>query len=366
MPSSSFLRLLASGSTMALLLILSRVGVARAKLQSGKVHLSGVKTESTLVKFAVPASSSVELIVNVTSYGMYVNEKELRLRVYVDDEWPTVRREPLCREKVKHALLSIPIVFDYKGKLQDDRHGGNKKNKKNNNMVEMYESRVRATLDNPPRPKPDRSSRSSRPPVPRKDRSRYFYFAIDDCSIEESCGDDKVPDAIYSASVRNGRRPPPADDGDGGGGRETEVIYDHLPADEDGIRPLLLMTLAFSVILLAVLFLSMARTMSMAGGGGGGRGGPRGDTRRHARVRDQRTVGALRATAHAGVPQERVRQLLPRCDVVALRGHVRQHAVFDTAIDRGGGGRSRRTGGEGEEDSSSAGGGEEEAPPTGR
>ena len=268
MPSSSFLRLLASGSTMALLLILSRVGVARAKLQSGEVHLSGVKTESTLVKFAVPASSSVELIVNVTSYGMYVNEKELRLRVYVDDEWPTVRREPLCREKVKHALLSIPIVFDYKGKLQDDRHGGNKKNKKNNNMVEMYESRVRATLDNPPRPKPDRSSRSSRPPVPRKDRSRYFYFAIDDCSLEESYGDDKVPDVIYSASVRNGRRPPPADDGDGGGGRETEVIYDHLPADEDGIRPLLLMTLAFSVILLAVLFLSMARTTSMAGGGG--------------------------------------------------------------------------------------------------
>ena len=53
-------------------------------------------------------------------------------------------------------MLSM-IVFDYKGKLQDDRYGGNKK-KKNNNTVEIYESRVRATLDNPPRPKPDRSS----------------------------------------------------------------------------------------------------------------------------------------------------------------------------------------------------------------
>ena len=205
-----------------LLLFLSGVGVARAKLQSGKVHLSGAKTESTLVKFAVPASSTVELMLNVTSYGMYVNERELRLRVYVDDEWPTVRREPLCREKVKHALRSVPIVFDYKGRLQDDRYGGSnkKKNTNNNNMVEMYEYRVRTTVDNPPPPKPDRSSRS-KPPTPRKDRPRYFYFAIDDCSLEESFGDDKVPDLIYSASVRNGRRrrPPPTEDGDGGGGR---------------------------------------------------------------------------------------------------------------------------------------------------
>jgi len=40
-----------------------------AKFKSGKAHLSGVKTEATLVKFAVSAESTARLDVNITSYG---------------------------------------------------------------------------------------------------------------------------------------------------------------------------------------------------------------------------------------------------------------------------------------------------------
>ncbi|KAL3807186.1 hypothetical protein ACHAXA_006679 [Cyclostephanos tholiformis] len=256
--SSSSLHL-AAAMPLPLLLLLFLVlctGVTLAKVQSGRVHLSGVRTESTLVKFAVPSSSKVELDVNITSYGMYVNERDLRLRVYVDDEWPTVRREPLCREKVKYAFQSLPVVLDYSGRVPDDR-GGTKRG----TVVEMYKARVVASMYNPPPPKPG----GGRPPSPRMDRPRYYYFVIDDCSLEESYGDDKVPDMYYSASVRSARR---STSSSGGGADEGLLPYDHLPADEDGIRPLLLMTLAFSGMLFALLFLNMARTTSMAVGGG--------------------------------------------------------------------------------------------------
>ena len=40
-----------------------------AKLDSGKVHLDGVQTESTVVKFAISASSTAKIDLNLTSYG---------------------------------------------------------------------------------------------------------------------------------------------------------------------------------------------------------------------------------------------------------------------------------------------------------
>ena len=42
---------------------------ANAKITSGKIHLSGVKTEATLVKFAISPSSSAKIDLNITSYG---------------------------------------------------------------------------------------------------------------------------------------------------------------------------------------------------------------------------------------------------------------------------------------------------------
>jgi hypothetical protein len=197
---------------LLLVVLFVAAGVAHAKVQSGKVHLSGVRTESTLVKFAVPSSSKVELDVNVTSYGMYVNEKDLRLRVYVDDEWPTVRREPLCREKVKNAFMTLSVVFEYRGRLPDDRAGARR-----GDVVEMYGARIVATMNNPPPPRP---GRDGKPPSPRSDRPRYYYFVMDDCSLEERYNDDKVPDVYYSAMVRNARR---GGGGEGGDMQTTRV-----------------------------------------------------------------------------------------------------------------------------------------------
>ena len=209
---------------------------AEAKIASGKAHLSGAKTESTLVKFAVSASSTVSIDVNITSYGMYEDEQALRLHIYDDDDWARVRREPLCSEKVKWAERAVPIVFDFAGKRPDDRSG-----KKKSDMIDYYTAHVQATLDNPPPP-------TERIRIkPKYDRSRYFYFTIDDCSLERYNHDSKMPDMVYTLNVLNVRKSP-----------RGQLIYDHLPSDEDGIGTLLVITLFFSGALTLLLFYKFA------------------------------------------------------------------------------------------------------------
>ncbi|EED95857.1 predicted protein [Thalassiosira pseudonana CCMP1335] len=207
-----------------------------AKISSGKAHLSGANTESTLIKFPVSASSSAKIDINLTSYGMYEDEQQLRLHVYDDEDWRKVTRTPLCTDKAQMALQAIPIVFDFKGKERDDRSG-------KKGLVEIYTARIQTTMQNPP------------PPVGRfrrqkKDRPRYFYFAIDDCSLEKYDHDGKMPDMKYDISILNVR---PSSSG--------EPIYEHLPADEDGIGLLLVLSLVFSGALALLLFYKFASTL---------------------------------------------------------------------------------------------------------
>ncbi|KAL7552720.1 hypothetical protein ACHAWF_015953 [Thalassiosira exigua] len=211
---------------------------ASAKIDAGKVHLTGAKTESTLVKFAVSASGAAKFDVNFTTYGMYEDEQALRLRVYVDEEWPMVQREPLCSEKVKFGQRQYPIVFDFQEKRPDDRPG-----KKRGDTVDVYAARVKDAIPNPPNPRSKFGQK-------KKDRSRYFYFAVDDCSLERSYHDGKIPDMSYAMSVENGRPSPTG-----------EMAYDHLPSDEDGIRFLMALTILFSGFLSLLLFYRLARTM---------------------------------------------------------------------------------------------------------
>jgi len=202
-----------------------------AKLTSGQVHLNGAKTESTLVKFAISQSASAKIDLNITSYGMYEDEKELRFRVYADDEWPKVKRKPLCSEKVTLSERAVPIVFEYSRNAPPPgtKESPRKKLKKGE-WVEMYTARVQLDIKNPPTPKKSR-------------RVRYFYFTIDDCSLERFSHDNKIPDIFYHISVLNVRR--------SSGG---ELIYDHLPADEDGMGFLLVLTIGVSGTLTMLLF----------------------------------------------------------------------------------------------------------------
>ena len=228
-------------SIIAVTVVFLLANACDAKISSGKVHLSGVKTESTLVKMAISSGGSAKLDLNLTSYGMYVDEKELRLRMYVDEEWPKVRRLPLCSDKVQLAQQGVPIVFDYKGTKMDDRKGKNKIP-----LKEMYGARIQIEVPNPPNP-------HRRPK--KKDRSRYYYFTIDDCSLERSNQDGKIPDILFDLSVLNGR-PSPSNQSNNG-----PLNFGHLPSDEDGIGFLLMLTIIFSGGLTMLLFYKFARTI---------------------------------------------------------------------------------------------------------
>jgi len=164
---------------------------------------------------------------------MYEDEKDLKFRIYVDDDWAEVKRMPLCTDKVKLSQRSIPIVFDFQGIKQDDRSNAVK-----GGMVEMYTARIKHEIANPPGRK--------------KDRPRYFYFTIDDCSLEKSFHDNKIPDMRFDMSVMNGR-PSMA--------RIGMREYEHLPADEEGISTLLILTILSSGGLALLLFYKLARTI---------------------------------------------------------------------------------------------------------
>eukprot|EP00573_Skeletonema_grethae_P000851 CAMPEP_0201686312 /NCGR_PEP_ID=MMETSP0578-20130828/809_1 /ASSEMBLY_ACC=CAM_ASM_000663 /TAXON_ID=267565 /ORGANISM="Skeletonema grethea, Strain CCMP 1804" /LENGTH=519 /DNA_ID=CAMNT_0048170359 /DNA_START=116 /DNA_END=1675 /DNA_ORIENTATION=- len=202
---------------------------SEAKVSSGKVTLSGAQTESTLVKFAVSPSTAGKIDVLLTSYGMYENEIELKMHIYAEEEWPAVKRSTLCSQKIQMAQKSLPIVFDYKGMMPDTRPG-----KKKTDRAEIYTSRIQTEIENPP------SGRLTKGKA-RKDRSRYFYFLVDDCSLERYNHDEKAPDIIFDATVLNGG--------------------DHLPADEAGIGFLLVLTLAFSGALALLLMFKLLRTI---------------------------------------------------------------------------------------------------------
>ena len=227
--SHSFNRSIMMMMMMMLLVASIIIPHSEAKVSSGKVHLSGAQTESTLVKFAVGASSTGKIDVLLTSYGMYENELELKMHIYADEEWPAVKRSTLCSQKVRYAQTSLPIVFDYKGLMPDTRPG-----KKKTDRAEIYTSRIQTEIENPP------SGRLAQVKE-RKDRSRYFYFLIDDCSLERYNHDDKAPDITFDATVLNGT--------------------DHLPADEAGIGFLLVLTLAFSGALALLLLFKLVRTI---------------------------------------------------------------------------------------------------------
>ena len=145
----------------------------------------------------------MELDVAIRSYGMYANKRGLRVPAYVDDEWPHVRWETLCTSKITYSLQSVPVVLDYVGAVHDDW----KVVKTAANLVELYASHVTAVLDNPtPRLPKDhiRASGKSSRELDRTDRPRYYYFVIDDCSLEQRYNNDKIPDMTFTATVKSG------------------------------------------------------------------------------------------------------------------------------------------------------------------
>ncbi|GKY98307.1 hypothetical protein MPSEU_000788300 [Mayamaea pseudoterrestris] len=154
-----------------LLLLLLQIQLAESKAISGDFRLSGLKSEYVLSTFSVmPSGGRVKL--HLVSHGMYEDESHLKFRLYRDVEWPAYLQATTCMDRIKHAKITQNVSFVKD--LEDDK----------------YKATVNVMLFN----SPDDGA---------KPRSHYWYFVLDDCSLEEYFQDNKVPLMHYDLLLFN-------------------------------------------------------------------------------------------------------------------------------------------------------------------
>ena len=206
------------------------IGRAYAKKVSGKVALTGTKSEIILTKFAIPPAAEMSISLSVTipeSRGMYVDERMLRVHVFSDEDWPLVRRAPTCHEKVQRALKYFPLSFNLekfpKGK-------GFWKASIVNEIITLPEAF---------------SSRAS-----------FWYWIIDDCSLESSFHRlSDTPPMDFELIVRSRRRHAHSL------GDNQLYIESHLSADHEGLGTVLSMTLIISALLCIFMVFRISKSL---------------------------------------------------------------------------------------------------------
>lgn len=172
--------------------------IVDAKHVSGDFKLKGDKTEVVLASFAVmPLGALFEA--TLTSDTVYENEMAVKVRAYRDTEWDQYRKEPLCTKKIQFAKKIHAVAFYL-----------NESTKKWTADIAMEIDNLRRTSDDPH----DKALLDHEDP-----RSHYWYFVVDDCSLEQYYHDNKVPKIHFELDVRSYR------------GRLRKT-FTHLSADE--------------------------------------------------------------------------------------------------------------------------------------
>ena len=186
---------------LALFCLLLRLPNLSAKSISGDFRLSGLNTEYVLGSFAISPNKMGHMRVKLTSDDPYQLNKDVRVRLYKDDKWPSYQKAPSCTDKVPFAVANEPV-----------------------DMVKVhkkYEADITMQMDNT-----------------KDSRAHYYYFVITDCSLEFYMHDDKVPEIHYELQTWN----------DGS----------HVSADETHLKMLHTVTLMLSGIVAILLGLTVA------------------------------------------------------------------------------------------------------------
>ena len=154
----------------AALLVLLPVQLVESKAVSGDFRLSGVQSEYVLSTFSVlPSGGRVKL--HLVAHGMYEDETQLKFRLYRDVEWPSYLKAATCADRKKYARITQDVSFQKD--VEDDN----------------WKATVNVMLFN----SPDGDS----------PRSHYWYFVLDDCSLEEYFQDNKIPSMHYDLLLFN-------------------------------------------------------------------------------------------------------------------------------------------------------------------
>jgi hypothetical protein len=182
-----------------------------SKAISGDFRLSGVESDYVLSSFSVlPSGGRVKL--HLVTHSPYPDESQLKFRLYRDVEWPQYLKAATCVDKIRHAHLTQDVSFE-KDTTED---------------VHKFKAVVNVMLFNSP---DDGVSQ----------RSHYWYFVLDDCSLEQVFQDDQIPHMQYDLLIFNHLSSSGQD-------------LSHLSADEHYMTTLHTVTLLLSGIVAFLLF----------------------------------------------------------------------------------------------------------------
>ena len=215
----------------ALLLLVCSVAatlnVCLAAKVSGDFKLSGSKTEVILGSYAaLPKGAYVQL--DMVSDGPYPQPEgtTLYLRAYRDTEWPLVKKQTLCTDKIKLALYEVPIEFK---KMKTEKSSTGEL------TPQKYEVRTSIEVHN-------------HDPITEEalERNHYWYFMIDDCSLEQYGHDNAVPTIHYTIHMRNFRI-----------WKLRYVKYGEFSADDQNLFPIHAFSMLATSIVLGLLILNI-------------------------------------------------------------------------------------------------------------
>jgi hypothetical protein len=155
------------------LIFYNNIQNAYSKKTSGDFKLSGINSDYVLSNFAISNSASINIILNS---GQEVYPGTATLRAYSDILWNQYNKATTCESKIRYAHQSILIDFQY--------HTIAYKN------IKVWRSSNTFYIN-------------SKPPNANHNRTYYWYFVIDDCSLEQYYMDNKVPIIHYDITLLN-------------------------------------------------------------------------------------------------------------------------------------------------------------------
>jgi Rhodopsin-like GPCR transmembrane domain len=194
----------------------SKCLLVTAKKTSGTFQLSGQNTEVMLGTFsALKESALIEL--DLIADGVYRRPDHLHLRAYRDTEWPQVKKLTTCKEKIQHALYEKSIQFE---KSETHETDGGTYTARTHFQIRMHDPQTEELIE----------------------RNHYWYFTIDDCSLEDYYQDNAIPNIHYTIHMRNFRI-----------WKTHYVHYGEFSSDDQNIFPIHAFSMLFTCISLGCL-----------------------------------------------------------------------------------------------------------------
>lgn len=144
----------------------------------GSFQLSGVNTEHIISSFAVGTQGG-RMTLRLGCDDPYPDETHIKLRVYEDTDWKAYRKALVCTDKIKLAKKTIDLRFSFKGDGPLAPRGGKWQAVK---TIMLSDPTVEGEAITSP---------------------HYYYFVVDDCSLEQVLQDQQIPRLTYEINTWN-------------------------------------------------------------------------------------------------------------------------------------------------------------------